>query len=89
MIAKCANRACGVRFDHHIGGRFFRFYLLEAELFEIPGATQNAHHVIHCWLCPACAKIFSLTHVEDRRVVIQLVELEFSDLPPRRELTAA
>lgn len=52
MIAKCANPVCRVRFDHHIEGKFFRFHLTEVEVPEIPGATQNAHHVIHYWLCP-------------------------------------
>jgi len=87
MIAKCANPACRVLFDHHIEGKFFRFYLTEVEVFEIPGATQNAHHVIHYWLCPLCAEIFSLTHVENGKVVLRLVEQEFSDPPPQNGLT--
>jgi hypothetical protein len=89
MIAKCANPACRVRFDHHIGGKFFRFHLDDVEVLEVPGATQNAHHVIHYWLCPVCARIFSLTHVENGKVVLRLVEGEFSDPPPEHELTAA
>jgi hypothetical protein len=89
MIAKCANPACRVVFDHHIGGKFFRFRLTEVEVLEIAGATQNAHHVIHYWLCPLCNKIFSLTHVESGKVVLRLVEQEFSDPPPQHELTAA
>ena len=89
MIAKCANPACRVCFDHHIGGKFFRFQLTEIEVFEISGATQNAHHVIHYWLCPLCAEIFSLTHVESGRVVLRLVEQEFSDLPAQHELIAS
>ena len=88
MIATCANPSCCARFDHHIGGKFFRFHLTEVEVFEISGATQNAHHVIHYWLCPFCAKIFFLTHVERGKVVLRLVEQEFSDLPTQHELTA-
>jgi hypothetical protein len=41
MIAKCANPVCRTDFDHLIGGRFFRFRLIEAEVSVIPGATQN------------------------------------------------
>jgi hypothetical protein len=89
MIAECANPACRIRFDHHIGGKFFRFHLTETEVPEIPGATQNGHHVIHYWLCPLCATIFSLTHVESGKVVLYLVEQEFSDPAPQYELTAA
>jgi hypothetical protein len=89
MIAKCANPVCRVGFDHHIGGKFFRFHLAEVKVPEIPGATQNTHHVIHHWLCPLCAKTFSLTHVESGKVVLRLVELEFSDPPPQHELSAA
>jgi hypothetical protein len=89
MIAKCANPACLVPFDHSIGGKFFRFRLTEVEVPEIPGATQNFHHVIHYWLCPLCAKLFSLIHVESGKVVLRLVEQEFSHPPPQHELTAA
>jgi hypothetical protein len=89
MIAKCANPACCVGFDHHIGGKFFRFHLTEVEVFEIPEATQNDHRVIHYWLCPFCATIFSLAHVESGKVVLRLVEQEFSDPPPQHEMTAA
>jgi hypothetical protein len=89
MIAKCANPSCQVDFDQQIGGKFFRFHLTEVEVFEISGATQNAHHVIHYWLCPLCAKIFFLTHVESGKVFLRLVEQEFSEPPPQQELTAA
>ena len=89
MIAKCANPACIARFDHHIGGKFFRFHLTEIEVSEIPGATQNDHHVIHYWLCPLCVKLFSLAHVESGKVILCPLKQEFSDPPPQHELAAA
>jgi len=89
MIAKCANPACRVRFDHHIGGKFFRFHLGETEELEIPGATHNTHNVIHYWLCPTCSKVFSLAHIEDGKVVLRLVEDEFASPPLEHEVTAA
>jgi hypothetical protein len=76
MIANCANPACRTSFDHRIGGTFFRFRLIEAEMLVIPDATQNAHHVIHYWLCPVCSKMFSLIHVETGKVVLRLLEQE-------------
>jgi len=88
-IAKCANPACRVRFELHIGGKFFRFNLDDVEVVEIPGATENSHHVIHYWLCPVCSKIFSLAPVEDGKVILRLVEDEFASPPPEHELTAA
>jgi hypothetical protein len=89
MIAKCANPVCRARFDHHIGGKFFRFHVTEVEVPEVPSATQNLHQVIHYWLCPLCAKIFTLTHVESGKVILRFVELEFSEPPSQHELTAA
>jgi len=89
MLAKCANPACRTRFDYHIGGKFFRFHVDAVEVQEIPGATQNAHQVIHYWLCPVCAKIFSLTHIEDGKVILRLVEDEFTSPPPEHEVAAA
>jgi hypothetical protein len=89
MIAKCANPACRIRFDHNIRGKFFRFRLTEVEVFEIPGATVNDHHIIHYWLCPPCAKIFSLTHLESGKVALRLVEQDFPGPPPQHELTSA
>lgn len=89
MISKCANPACRIGFDHLIGGRFFRFRLTEAEVHVIPGATQNAHHVIHYWLCPACSKLFSLSHVGTGKVILCLLEQEFEVAPPQDQLSAA
>jgi len=89
MIAKCANPACRTLFDHHIGGKFFRFHLNDVEVLEVEGATKNAHQVIHYWLCPVCTKIFSLTHLEDGKVILRLVEDEFASPPPEHVLTAA
>lgn len=76
MIAKCANPACCTRFDHQLGGTFFRFRLTETEVAAIPDATHNTHHVIHYWLCPLCAKIFSLVHVETGKIALRLVAQE-------------
>jgi hypothetical protein len=45
MIAKCANPACMVGFDHRIGGKFFRFQVTEVEVFEIPGATPSSSNL--------------------------------------------
>lgn len=89
MIAKCANPACCTGFDHLIGGRFFRFSLTEAEVPVIPGATPNAHQVIHYWLCPVCSNKFSLSHVETGKVVLRLLEQESEGTPPQDQLTAA
>jgi len=89
MIAKCANPACRTSFDHLIGGRFFRFRLTEAEVPVVPCATQNAHHVIHYWLCPVCSKMFCLIHVETGKVVLRLLEQEFEVAPPQDQLSAA
>ena len=89
MIAKCANPTCCIGFDHLIGGRFFRFRLSEAEVLVIPGATQNTHQVIHYWLCPACSKMFSLSHVGTGKVVLCLLEQEIEVAPLQDQLTAA
>jgi hypothetical protein len=89
MISKCANPNCRTGFDHLLGGRFFRFRLTEAEVPVIPGATQNAHHVIHYWLCPVCSKRFSLTHVQTGKVVLRLLEQECEVGAPQDQLTAA
>jgi hypothetical protein len=89
MIAKCANSACCVTFDHRIGGKFFRFHLTDIDVLEIPGATPNDHRVIHYWLCPLCAKTFCLTHVESGRVIVRLLGQECFGPPLQHELTAA
>ena len=89
MIVKCANPACPTRFNHHIGGRFFRFRLTETEVSIIPEATQNSHNVIHYWLCPICAKMFSLVHVETGKIVLRLVAYESYVTAPQGEPTAA
>jgi hypothetical protein len=89
MIAKCANPVCRKDFDHLIGGRFFRFRLIEAEVSVIPGATQNTHHVIHYWLCPVCSNMFSLSHAETGKVILRLLEQGSEVTPPQDQLTAA
>ena len=89
MIVKCANPACPTRFDHHIGGKFLRFRLTETEVSLIPDATHNFHNVIHYWLCPICAKMFSLVHMETGKIVLQLLEQEFEVAPQQDQLTAA
>jgi len=86
MIAKCAHPACRIGFAHVIGGRFFRFRLTQAEVPIIPGATQNAHHVI--WLCPFCSKMSSLIHVETGKVILRLLDQEFEVAPPQDQMTA-
>jgi hypothetical protein len=89
MIAKCANPACRTRFDHHIGGKFFRFCLTEAEVSIIPDATQNPHNVIHYWLCPVCSKLFSLVHAETGKVILRVVDQQLEISSALDQPTAA
>ena len=44
MIAKWANPACRVPFNHHIKRKFFRIHPTEVEAFKIPvdAAEKNA-----------------------------------------------
>jgi hypothetical protein len=77
MIGRCANSACHTDFDHNIGGKFFRFHLIETEVSEIPDATKNPHKVVHYWLCSKCSKKFTLAHVEAGKVALRLLEQEF------------
>lgn len=92
MIAKCANPACRARFDHRVGGKFFRFHLPENPALGDAGETHNTHNVIHYWLCPLCSKIFSLVCAEDGRILLNLLEQEFfaePAHPPAEEQLAA
>lgn len=93
VIARCANPACCARFDHRIGGKFFRFHLPESCPSEATGQIHNTHNVVHYCLCPLCSKIFTLASHEADRVVLHLLEQEFAhDAPPdasHLQLTAA
>ncbi len=93
MIGKCANPACRARFDHRVGGKFFRFHLPESVEFDSRSGfevqTHNTHNVVHYWLCPICSKMFSLTCNDDGRVILRLAEQEFATQPAPHELTAA
>jgi hypothetical protein len=74
MFAKCANAASAEAFEYHSGGSFFRFSRGNASLSLDGGATTelgNAHHVEHYWLCPRCAKIFTLVYIEGAGVVLK------------------
>ena len=75
MITQCANSACRTRFDHHVGGKFFRFHLTETEVSVFPDATHNLHN--DYWLCPICSKMFTMVHVDTGKVVLHLVSPEF------------
>ena len=92
MIAKCANPACHARFDHRIGGKFFRFHLPAAAAGD-GQQLHNTHDVVHYWLCPLCSKMFTLVSQEEGRVVVQILEREFapaaSSDPRHLQLTAA
>jgi hypothetical protein len=89
MIAKCANPACRTRFDHRIGGKFFRFRSPEKQEADETGKEQNTHNVVHYWLCPVCTRIFSLTCTQSNKVVLTFVEEEFSVESTEKEFTAA
>jgi len=77
MITQCANSTCRTRFDYHVGGKFFRFYLTEIDVSVFPDATHNLHNVVHYWLCPICSKMFTLVHVATGEVVLRLVSRNF------------
>jgi hypothetical protein len=83
MTAKCANPVCRVRFNHRTGGKFFRFHV------EENASSNQAGDIVHYWLCPVCSKIFSLTSVKDNKVVLRLLEEEYSLEFTENELTTA
>jgi hypothetical protein len=89
MIAQCANSTCRTRFDYHIGGKFFRFHLIETEVSVFPDARHNLHNVVQYWLCPICSKMFTLIHVGSGKLVLRLVSQEFEVTAPQHRLTAA
>jgi hypothetical protein len=89
MIAKCANPACRSRFDHRVGGKFFRFHLPEPAQPDASAPVHNTHNVVHYWLCPVCSRIFSLACDDHGKVVLRLVEQEFIAAPPQHAFTAA
>jgi hypothetical protein len=74
MFAKCANPACSERFEFHIGGTFFRFTRGNANPSpkDDPAAEiGNVHNVEHYWLCPRCARIYTLVHIEGSEVILK------------------
>ena len=89
MIAVCANPVCRTRFDHRVGGRFFRFHLPETAQPDASAPVHNTHNVVHYWLCPVCSKIFSLAYEDSGNVILQLHEQEFSAAPLQHAVTAA
>jgi len=74
MFAKCANAACSEAFEYHSGGSFFRFSRGNADPSPSDGISTepgNAHGVEHYWLCPRCAKLYTLVYVEGAGVVLK------------------
>ncbi len=86
MIAKCANPACPVRFDHRKGGKFFRFRNYQ----NSTGAAPNgSHNVQHFWLCARCCQISTLVYVKGRGVLVEFRPPELPIDAAEKELTAA
>jgi hypothetical protein len=79
MFAKCASAACSAAFDFHIGGSFFRFTKGDAKPSlddaNITG-LGNVHDVEHYWLCPRCARIYTLVHIAGAGVVLKPLWME-------------
>jgi hypothetical protein len=76
VIAKCANPACPVRFDHRLGGKFYRFRREQGSEKPSGGpaaARNNSHNVDHFWLCARCCQVFSFVYVEGCGVLLKLV----------------
>ena len=79
MIGKCANNACREGFVYHAGGIFFRFSKGNIKpSLEQPATSEtgNVHHVEHYWLCPRCARIYTLVHVEGAGVILRPLWME-------------
>lgn len=92
MIAKCANPACPTRFDHRLGGKFFRFRRPESAARDLgdPMMGRNrSHNVEHFWLCSRCCQVFTLVYAEGRGVVLRLVEKETAAEALQEQPTAA
>jgi hypothetical protein len=92
MIAKCANPACPTRFEHRLGGKFFRFRRepsSQGEVEGFAGARSPSHNVEHFWLCARCCQVFTLVYVEGQGVVLRLSRVELSADASREILTAA
>ncbi len=88
MFAKCANPACPTRFDHRLGGKFFRFRRSDGEVSDLP--THNrSHNVMHYWQCARCSQVFSLTYMEGRGVPLKLVGEELAAETKQDQFAAA
>jgi hypothetical protein len=79
MFAKCANPACSESFEFHVGGIFFRFSKRNAKPSlddETMGGIGNVHDVEHFWLCPRCARIYTLVYGEGAGVILKPLWME-------------
>jgi hypothetical protein len=56
MIAKWANPACRVPFNHHIEGTFFRIHPTEVEAFKIPGRRGREERKMDAIRPPNCGR---------------------------------
>jgi hypothetical protein len=67
MFSRCANPECATPFEYHLGGKFYRFRQDE----HVPERERNMHAVVHFWLCPRCAEVFSLDYDGTHCLLIQ------------------
>ncbi len=86
MIAKCANPACPVRFDHRLGGKFFRFLHHQSSTVA---ALNGFHNVQHFWLCARCSQVSTLVYVEGCGVVVEFLPPEVPAETAQEQLATA
>lgn len=64
MVAKCSNPDCNCEFQELSKGR----------LFLLPPSHHVPRLIDHCyWLCPSCARTYTL-RLDGSRVVVEKIE---------------
>lgn len=92
MFAKCANAACSESFEFQGGGVFFRFSRGNVKPSLDDGTTGgigNVHDVEHFWLCPRCARIYTLVYIEGTGVILKLLWMEHPIAEIMKKVVAA
>ncbi len=83
-FVRCANPVCLAPFDPHADGRFFRFQVRPEK-----AGQENAHGVMHYWLCSNCKLLFTLVEEPGRGPVLRLRWLELPEGQRLKELKAS
>ncbi len=74
MVAKCANPNCNREFRELSKGKLF----LLPPVSELPFSMGKQTRLIdHCyWLCPDCAKTFTMALEQDQPVIREIMPFE-------------